>query len=78
MSDFNPFDSKYNYKPDYLSYDVYGTPILWEIIMYVNGVFSSEDFVLERVILPTLESIIFVLQDSFPDREIEDLEAINW
>ena len=73
-----PFDVKYNYKPDYLSFDLYGTVILWEVIMYVNGVPSVEDFVLDQVIVPSLESIIFILQDSFPERDVEDLQAINW
>jgi len=77
-SDELPFESKYNYRPDYLSFDLYGTVLLWELLLYVNGVPSVEDFVLERVIAPSLESIIFILQDSFPERDVDDLQAINW
>jgi hypothetical protein len=77
-SDELPFESKYSYRPDYLSFDLYGTVILWELLLYVNGVPSVEDFVLDRVIVPSLESIIFILQDSFPERDVNDLQAIDW
>lgn len=73
-----PFDEKWKYRPDYLSYDHYGTPILWQLIMYVNGISSIEDFDLKTVILPSMQAIIFSLRDSFPERDIEDLQAINW
>ena len=35
-------------KPDYLSYDEYGTVQLAQLLMYVNGVSSLEDFDLTR------------------------------
>ena len=72
------FDLKYTYRPDYLSFDYYGTTILWELLMYVNGIFSLEDFDLVKVIIPSLDSITFILQDQFPVKDPEDLESINW
>ena len=73
-----PFDSKYTYRPDYMSFDYYGTTILWELIMYVNGVFSLEDFTLDTVVLPSLESITYILQDSFKIPDPDDLQVIDW
>lgn len=72
------FEAKYKFRPDYLSYDYYGTTILWELLMYVNGVFSLEDFNLVSVVIPSLESITFILQDLFPIEDADDLESIDW
>lgn len=72
------FNPKYRYRPDYLSYDQYGTTILWELLMYVNSVFSVEDFDLDSVVIPSMQSITFVLQDLYPERNINDLSTITW
>lgn len=73
-----PFDGKYKYRPDYLSFDYYGTVILWEMLLYVNNVFSLEDFDLDTVVIPSLDAVTFVLQDSFQIPEPQDLKSIDW
>jgi hypothetical protein len=73
-----PFESKYKYRPDYLSFDQYGTTILWELLMYVNGIFSTEDFDLINVVIPSLDSITSILEDLYPIPEALELQAINW
>ena len=73
-----PFENKYKYKPDYLSYDYYGTVILWEMILYINNVFSLEDFDLNTVVIPSLEAVTFIIQDSFKIPDSEDLQSIDW
>lgn len=72
------FNTKYRYRPDYLSFDYYGTPILWEMLLYVNNVFSIEDFDLDTVIIPSLEAVTFIIQDSFQIPEPQDLTSIDW
>jgi len=72
------FDGKYKYRPDYLSFDYYGTVILWEMLLYVNNVFSLEDFDLDTVVIPSLDAVTFVLQDSFQIPEPQDLKSIDW
>ena len=72
------FENKYKYRPDYLSYDYYGTVILWEMILYVNNVFSLEDFDLNTVVIPSLEAVTFIIQDSFKIPAPEDLQSIDW
>lgn len=72
------FELKYKFRPDYLSFDYYGTTILWELIMYVNGVFSVEDFDLTTVAIPSMEAITFTLQDQFAIDDPDDLQAIDW
>lgn len=72
------FESKYIMRPDYLSYDEYETVVLAPLLMYVNGVFSIEDFNLNQVIIPKLSYIIEMLNDKFPELTADDLEVIEW
>lgn len=72
------FEGKYKYRPDYLSFDYYGTVILWEMLLYVNSVFSIEDFDLDTVVIPSLQAVNFVLQDSFQIPDPQDLTSIEW
>jgi hypothetical protein len=72
------FESKYRMRPDYLSYDEYGTVILAPILMYVNGVFCLEDFDLDSVYIPTFSSISDIVQDKFTNKGLSDLEGIKW
>lgn len=71
-------DAKYRWKPDYLSHAEYGTVILWELLMYVNQVFSVEDFNLKEVVVPSLPAIIEMNQANFPKKDVNDLISVNW
>ncbi len=71
-------DAKYRWKPDYLSYDEYGTVVLWELLMYVNQVFAVEDFNLKEVVIPSLQSIVEMNQANFPKKEVDELTSVNW
>lgn len=73
-----PFELQYKYRPDYLSYDYYGTTILDKMLMYINNVFSAEDFNLSTVVVPSLDAITFILQDTYAIPEPEDLTEIDW
>ena len=35
---------KYRYKPEYVSYDIYGTTDLWYLILWINNMGSALDF----------------------------------
>jgi len=77
-SSIEKFAPKYKYRPDYLSFDKYGTTILWQLLMYVNGVASVEDFDMKEVVVPSVSSIVEMNKDNFPDLPTEDLTEINW
>jgi hypothetical protein len=51
------FDPKYKWKPDYLSFDEYGTVVLAPYLMFVNGVLIMEEFDLVSVIIPSKKSM---------------------
>jgi hypothetical protein len=73
------FRPRYNFRPEYLSYDIYGTPALSPILMFVNNIGSVEEFYnLPKVVIPSLDAITAILPDIFPEEETEDLESISW
>lgn len=72
------FELKYKYRPDYLSFDYYGTTILWELLMYINGIFSVEDFDLIKVVIPSMDAITFILKDEYEIPDADDLESVSW
>lgn len=72
------FEPKYKMKPDYLSYDEYGTTALSQLLMYVNGVFCIEDFDLDEVVIPQMSAIVDVCQDKFPKKDVDELEEVEW
>ncbi len=72
------FERQYLMRPDYLSYDEYGTVALAQLLMYVNAVPSIEFFELETVIIPTMSAITEMLKDKFPKRPVSELEEVSW
>jgi hypothetical protein len=57
------FNSKYMYRPDYMSYDEYGTTQLAQLLMYVNSCACIEDFSLVQIAIPTMSAIVEILSD---------------
>ncbi len=72
------FDPKYTMRPDYLSYDEYGTVVLNQLLMYVNGVYCIEEFNLQTVIIPSLQVIIEITQDKFTTKNVDEMEEVDW
>ena len=77
-SSIEKFAPKYKYRPDYLSFDKYGTTILWQLLLYVNGIPSVEDFDIKEVVIPSTQAIVEINKDNFPDLPTEDLREIDW
>lgn len=72
------FDPKYKFRPSYMSFDEYGTVILDKVLMYVNNVMCMEQFDLDTIVVPDLSAIVEVVQDKYPQKDIEDLESVGW
>jgi len=72
------FEQKYLQRPDYLSFDEYGTVALAQLLMYVNNVLCIEDFNLDTVIIPSFQSVVEICQDKFPDKDADSLTEIGW
>ena len=74
-----PFEHQYNYRPDYVSHDYYGTTVLANVILYVNSIRIPEEFVeLEVLLIPAFDAVITMLQDNFPEVDPDDLTSIDW
>ena len=71
------FDQKYKMRPDYLSYDEYGTVILAPLLMYVNNVVSVETFNLDNVIIPTYKAVMDLTLDKF-SQDLNEMSSIDW
>lgn len=72
-------NTKYFKKPWLLAYDQYGTVTLEYLLMYINGVFSAEEFDIPIVILPTMSAIVEICKDKYT--KISDpttLEKVIW
>ena len=72
------FEQKYKWRPDYLSYDQYGTVALKELLMYVNGVQCIEDFDLSTVVIPDFNAIVDICRDKYSKKDPNDLEQVGW
>ena len=72
------FDRKYFMRPDYLSFDEYGTVSLANLLMYVNTVQNIEGFDLDTVIVPSFQAIVRICFDKFPQKETDELTEVNW
>lgn len=72
------FELQYTMRPDYLSFDEYGTVSLAQLLMYVNNVPSIEHFSLDTVVIPTISAITEMLKDKFPKRKVSDLTEVSW
>lgn len=70
-------ETKYFYRPDYLSYDEYGVEILWPILLFVNGCFSREEFTMQEVLTPSMSSIITVCRDKFGAMDLTEVQEVN-
>ena len=78
-SEYKQFELKYNYRPDYLSFDEYGTVLLDKLLMFVNGVFTVEEFLLDKVVVPSHQAVVAICQDKFPlDRDVDELTEVAW
>ena len=77
-SDEKEFERKYVMRPDYMSFDEYGTVSLAQMLMYVNIVPSVEEFNLQTVIVPTMSAVIEMLRDKYPIQDPDSLNEVNW
>ena len=70
-SQYKTLEAKYYYKPEYLSFDEYGTYKFWELLLFVNGCYCLEDFTMSYVYVPYYDAIFEVLKNHIPKSEKE-------
>lgn len=73
-----PFERQYIMRPDYMSFDEYGTIALAQMLMYINGVPSIEMFDLDEVVVPSYSAVVEILKDKFAVQDPDDLFEVDW
>jgi len=75
---YSSLKKDFYYRPDYLSYQEYGTTLLWPLLLFVNDIVSIDEFIGPKVLVPTRSAIMklsrFADQYSTPI----DLDLLNY
>jgi len=54
-------------RPDYVSYEEYGTTTLWSLLLFVNDIPTIEEFTVNNIYVPTIDSIYRVARETIID-----------
>ena len=77
-SDILEFEPRWTNRPNYLSYDRYGTVSFAPLLLFINNKVTSLDFDFDYVVVPKMSAIkelIISNQRLYPDRnEIKDIK----
>lgn len=67
------FKPRWKYRPNYLSYDIYGSQIFSYILLYINDKTTALDFDMDYVKVPTMDALKQLAVDNqrlYPDRSV--------
>jgi len=65
------------YRPDYLSYEEYGTTNLWALLLFINDISTIEDFDKEQVLIPTKTAISSVARNVAAKNLLTEVVALK-
>lgn len=77
-STIKKFDSKYKYRPSYMSMSEYGVPNLAFLLMYINNISCIEEFNLSTVIVPSMNAIVTLCYDKIDHGDVSEMEKVSW
>lgn len=79
-SDIKEFQPRWQYKPNYLSFDMYQTQSFAYLLLYINNCISALDFKFDYIKVPrssAIKELIISNQRLYPDRSIvKDVEFL--
>lgn len=71
------FKSRWYMRPDYVSFDMYNTTIYWPLILYVNNIYTREDFInLDSILIPPYSSIFKLYSNRLVDKKLINIQEI--
>ena len=78
LSDYDEVNmiGRYEYRPDYVSYDFYDTTNLWYVILYANDIVSFVDFNfnnLQVIKIPSIDTINKLIPNYRNKKNVEQL-----
>jgi len=66
------FKPRWEKRPDYASFDMYGTETYWTLLLFVNNIYSIEDFIdLDFIFVPPINLVNSIIDDRVKETEIE-------
>ena len=65
--------TRYKYRPDYLSYDQYGTTNWWQLLLYINDIPTIQEFDRDKVLVPTRSCIGLLESESTSMRKVTEI-----
>jgi hypothetical protein len=72
------FRTSWIMRPDYCSFDSYGTVVHWPLILFVNNAYSIEDFKnYDQILIPPYGLLVRIVRDKVPASEIEQVNKFN-
>jgi len=76
-SSLRKLEQKYFFRPDYFSYDEYGTTTLWTLILFINDIPSIEDFTKLEILVPSYSAILELARNNELSSPILDVNEMN-
>ena len=76
-SSTKPLEPKHYYRPDYVSYNEYGSTIYWNMIMFINNIPTIEEFNKKNILIPSLDSIISISRSALANNAPEQIVPLT-
>jgi hypothetical protein len=71
------FKSRWYMRPDYVSFDMYNTTIYWPLILYINNIYTREDFInLDSILIPPYSAIFKLYTSRTVDKKLINIQEI--
>jgi len=69
--------TKYFYRPDYFSYQEYGTTTLWTLLLFINDMRSIEEFKVSEILVPDYGSVLEIVKFNELSSTPQDVDLMN-
>ena len=69
------FIPRWTMRPDYTSFDIYATVIYWPLILYVNNIYSIEDYTdMSEILTPPVSLINELVRTRVPKKDVQEVD----
>lgn len=65
--------TEWKYRPDYVSYEYYGTTNWWQLVMWINNCNCLECFDMDEIVVPSIDSVYKVQNEATSNNSYIDL-----
>ena len=65
------------YRPDYVSFDEYGTTNLWAMLLFINDIPTIEDFKVETIKIPSKKAVMMLTHAASSRRTLQEIVPLH-